>query len=256
MRGKCEILESHLNGTILACQVAQPEPLSLSLSLMSPLHPSPFPSVISGQPSAMAWRLSPSLQPLLSHSHSYHQDSLTLLLSLSLNLSLFNSPWQLLQSPFFGQPVIIHDGPLDLEGTSHPIRSLAASPSQQRQHVCGGHGSPMSSVILRPFFTVILGANKFLSTSSSQWYPMFMIKVHKLLACFCVQKWQTLPIDLSQMKPYFEGQSGLRIRIRDHSQTFFGTSNAMAISNLTNELPLKITFFEVSLVVSICMKFQ
>ena len=35
----------------------------------------------------------------------------------------------------------------------------------------------------------------------------------------------------------------------------FRATNPMAISELTNEFPLKITFFKVSTIVSICMKF-
>ena len=39
-------------------------------------------------------------------------------------------------------------------------------------------------------------------------------------------------------------------------QTCFNAMNLMAVSKLENELPLKITFFEISSIVSICMKFQ
>ena len=55
---------------------------------------------------------------------------------------------------------------------------------------------------------------------------------------------------------YVQGQPRLRIRIRDHSWTYFNVINSMAVSKLENELLLKITFFKVSYVVSICIKFQ
>ena len=53
-----------------------------------------------------------------------------------------------------------------------------------------------------------------------------------------------------------QGQPGLRIRIRDYSRTHFDTANLIAVSNLSNEFPLKITLFEISSIVSICVKFQ
>ena len=40
------------------------------------------------------------------------------------------------------------------------------------------------------------------------------------------------------------GQSGVGIRIQDHSQTRFDATNPMVVSNLENELQLKITIFE------------
>ena len=55
---------------------------------------------------------------------------------------------------------------------------------------------------------------------------------------------------------YLQGQLGLGIRIRDYSRTCFDATNLMAVSDLANKLPLKIVFFEVSLIVSICVKFQ
>ena len=38
-------------------------------------------------------------------------------------------------------------------------------------------------------------------------------------------------------------QPGLGIRIQDHSETRFDATNPMAVLELANELPLKITFF-------------
>ena len=53
-----------------------------------------------------------------------------------------------------------------------------------------------------------------------------------------------------------QGQPGLEIRIRDHSRIFFNATNSMAVLELANELLLKITFFEVSTIVSVYLKFQ
>ena len=55
---------------------------------------------------------------------------------------------------------------------------------------------------------------------------------------------------------YMQGQLGLGIRIRDHSWTHLDATNLMIVSELANELLLKITFFEVSPIVSVCVKFQ
>ena len=46
--------------------------------------------------------------------------------------------------------------------------------------------------------------NKFLLTSSSQWYPLFIMKVSWSSTYFSMQKQQTLLINLSQIEPYFE----------------------------------------------------
>ena len=51
------------------------------------------------------------------------------------------------------------------------------------------------------------------------------------------------------------GKPRLKIRFRDHSWTHFDFTNLMAVSELTNELPLKIMFFEVSSIISIYVKF-
>ena len=53
-----------------------------------------------------------------------------------------------------------------------------------------------------------------------------------------------------------QNQPILEIRIRDHSQTCFDTTNLMAISKLTSEFSLKIMFFEVSTIVLFCVKLQ
>ena len=52
-----------------------------------------------------------------------------------------------------------------------------------------------------------------------------------------------------------QSQLGVRIRIRDHFSTHFDVKNPMAVQDLKNEFPLKIVFFEVIPIVSICMKF-
>ena len=54
---------------------------------------------------------------------------------------------------------------------------------------------------------------------------------------------------------WVQGQLGLRIKIRDHFKTYFDATISMAISELTNELLLKIVFFEISIIVSIYVKF-
>ena len=51
------------------------------------------------------------------------------------------------------------------------------------------------------------------------------------------------------------GQPRLQIRIRDHFRTRFDVMNSTVASKLANELPLKITFFEVSTIVSVSVKF-
>ena len=53
---------------------------------------------------------------------------------------------------------------------------------------------------------------------------------------------------------YVQGQLVLVIRIQDHYQTRFNATNSMVALELANELPLKITFFEISNIVLICMK--
>ena len=60
------------------------------------------------------------------------------------------------------------------------------------------------SVVLQPLSPLFFGLNKFISTSSSKWYPLFMTKVPISLACISVQKRQILLVDPSQMEPYFE----------------------------------------------------
>ena len=55
---------------------------------------------------------------------------------------------------------------------------------------------------------------------------------------------------------FVKGQLGLRIKIRDYFWTRFDAMNPLVVSELTNELQLKITFFEVSPIVSMCIKFQ
>ena len=52
-----------------------------------------------------------------------------------------------------------------------------------------------------------------------------------------------------------QGQPGLEIKIRDHFQTHFDSTNSMASLDLANEPPLKITFLEVSLIVSIYVNY-
>ena len=61
-----------------------------------------------------------------------------------------------------------------------------------------------------------------------------------------------------------QGQLGLRIKIWDHSQTRFDTTNLMAfcamnllaISELINKILLKIVFLKVSTIVLIYVKFS
>ena len=53
-----------------------------------------------------------------------------------------------------------------------------------------------------------------------------------------------------------QGQSSLEIKTQDHFQTRFDAMNPMTVSELVNKLSLKIVFFEVSIVVLICLKFQ
>ena len=48
---------------------------------------------------------------------------------------------------------------------------------------------------------------------------------------------------------------GFGIRIRDLSQTRFNTTNLIAVSDLTNKLSLRISLFEKSPIISICVKF-
>ena len=48
----------------------------------------------------------------------------------------------------------------------------------------------------------------------------------------------------------------LEIKIRDHFWTHFIATNLMVALELTNELSLKIVFFEVIIIVSVCVKFQ
>ena len=60
------------------------------------------------------------------------------------------------------------------------------------------------NIILRPLPPPSLGPKRFISTPSSQWYPSFMTKVSGLLECIFVHKQQTLSLEPSQMKPYFE----------------------------------------------------
>ena len=50
-------------------------------------------------------------------------------------------------------------------------------------------------------------------------------------------------------------QPVLEIRIRNHSRTRFDAKNPIEVSYLANELMLKIKFFEISPIVSICVKF-
>ena len=58
--------------------------------------------------------------------------------------------------------------------------------------------------------------------------------------------------DTNYQKCQFNLASCLHV---DHSQNHFDTTNLMSISDLANEFPLKIIFFEISLIVSIYMKF-
>ena len=53
-----------------------------------------------------------------------------------------------------------------------------------------------------------------------------------------------------------QGQPGLEIRIQDYVQTHFDATNPWEVLELVNELPLKIAFFDVSLIISICVKLQ
>ena len=53
-----------------------------------------------------------------------------------------------------------------------------------------------------------------------------------------------------------QGQPKLEIRIRDHSQTRFDANNPMEVFESENKLPLKIAFFKVSIIASVCVKFQ
>ena len=50
---------------------------------------------------------------------------------------------------------------------------------------------------LQPLLTVVQGPHKFLSTSSTYWYPPFVTKVLELTARFSVQIDETLTIDPS-----------------------------------------------------------
>ena len=54
---------------------------------------------------------------------------------------------------------------------------------------------------------------------------------------------------------YVQGQPGLRMRIWDYSRTRFDATNLIAVSELANELPLKIVFFDGNTIVLMCMKF-
>ena len=56
---------------------------------------------------------------------------------------------------------------------------------------------------------------------------------------------------------YVQGQPGLKIKIRDHSQTRFDVTNPMAFLDLANKLLFeKIIFFKVSTIFLICVSFQ
>ena len=50
-------------------------------------------------------------------------------------------------------------------------------------------------------------------------------------------------------------QPGLKIEIQDHPRIHFNATNLMAVLELTNKLLLKITFFEVSPIISVCVNF-
>ena len=52
------------------------------------------------------------------------------------------------------------------------------------------------------------------------------------------------------------GQSGLGIRIQDHSWTHFDSTNPITISKLTNKLPLRNVSFEISTIISLYLKLQ
>ena len=171
--------------------------LTPSPSLSSPFSPKP-PSLCifwyssgegSGNTSPMA------LSPL---------SSLSLSPSLSLSLSLSLRSKQLLHDQAHLASCMCH---LDLDRIGHLGRSLVASHSKRwwsMQRVWEGRGTPSSSTVLQPFFMVVLGANKFLSTSSSKWYPSFVTKMPGLSARFSIQKRQILLVDPSQTVPYFE----------------------------------------------------
>ena len=93
----------------------------------------------------------------------------------------------------------------------------------------------------------------FISWQASWWYIIclglvsfaknhnFSDELWKLLAkvvSFCVQ-----------------GQPRLKIRIWDHSQTCFDIMNPKAFSELVNKFLLKITFFKISTIASVCVQF-
>ena len=61
-----------------------------------------------------------------------------------------------------------------------------------------------SNASLRPLLTTNLGSNKFLATTLSQWYPPSTMKVFGSSSGFSVQNGETLSVDPSQTKPYFE----------------------------------------------------
>ena len=86
--------------------------------------------------------------------------------------------------------------------------------------------------------------------------PIFWSHLPKKKSCFSkliVKKCQFKFVSFCM-----QGQSGVEIKIRDHSHSWtrFDTTNPMVVSDLTNELSLKIIFFEVSPIVLICVKFQ
>ena len=73
--------------------------------------------------------------------------------------------------------------------------------------------------------------------AKSHFFDIVCELIVKVFASFCMQ-----------------GQLGLGITNRDHSRTCSDAMNPMTVSNFANEFLLKITFFDISLILSIYVK--
>ena len=97
-------------------------------------------------------------------------------------------------------------------------------------------------------WTMALDSNKFLLTSSLQWYLLLVTKVPGLSVHISVQKWQTLLVDLSQREPY------LKVMILNLYSWQKILSNGIQYAYVWSHLP-KVTFFEINckLIVKHCL---
>ena len=132
--------------------------------------------------------------------------SIALLYSLSLEVSLL--PWLPIRDPSNQRLLMSTNYWRSFRGCRIGGRAIPRPSNHYRWQWCTTRGRPrgrtMTNRRLWPPPLPFQGPHKFLSTSSSYWYPLFKMKIPGSITHISVQIRETLTVDLSQTESYFE----------------------------------------------------